>query len=193
MVSPISSIRMLMAAALFTTVSTESRSAASVPYELRGAILLRSIGYESGFASRAGTAVLAVVGAESGASAEDASAMAAVLSRLAAKTTVAKRPASVLRVTYSGRAQLQEALRAAGAEVVYVARGLAAAIPDIPSREGAVVRIVVCGDGDDTKRGCAVAVGLSGAKPELLLNVKHANAVGLRFDPQLLRLARIVD
>ncbi|WP_437815290.1 YfiR family protein [Sorangium sp. So ce1078] len=184
---------MLMALLLVTTASGESRSAASVPYELRGAILLRSIGYESGFASRKGTAVLAVVGGESGESAEDANAMAAVLSKLAAKTTVASRPATVLRVTYTGKAQLEDALRAGGAEVVYVARGMAAAIPDIPSREGAVVRIVVCGDGDDTKRGCAVAVGLAGAKPELLLNVKHANAIGLRFDPQFLRLARIVD
>ncbi|WP_437318247.1 YfiR family protein [Sorangium sp. So ce385] len=193
MAFPSSSIRMLMALLLVTTASAEGRSAASVPYELRGAILLRSIGYESGFASRKGAAVLAVVGGESGESAEDANAMAAVLSKLAAKTTVASRQATVLRVTYTGKAQLQEALRAGGAEVVYVARGLAAAIPDIPPREGAVVRIVVCGDGDDTKRGCAVAVALAGTKPELLLNVKHANAIGLRFDPQFLRLARIVD
>ncbi|XXY46091.1 YfiR family protein [Sorangium sp. So ce269] len=193
MVSPRSSIRLLLALALLTTVSAESHSAPSVPYELRGAIILRSLGYESGFAGRTGTAVLAVVGGESGESAEDASAMAAVLSKLAAKTTVARRQATVLRVKYSSKAQLEEALRTGGAEVVYVARGMAAAIPDIPPREGAVIRIVVCGDGDDAKRGCAVAVGLAGAKPELLLNVKHANAMGLRFDPQLLRLARIVD
>ncbi|KYF67330.1 hypothetical protein BE11_23495 [Sorangium cellulosum] len=192
-VSPAAAIRALAALALLITASAETHAAPPVPYELRGAILLRSLGYESGFTSRTGTAVLAVVGGESGESAEDASAMATVLSKLAAKTTVARRPATVQRVTYTSRAQLAEALRAGGAEVVYVARGLAAAIPDIPPREGAVVRIVLCGDGDDAKRGCAVAVGLAGAKPELLLNVKHANAVGLRFDPQFLRLARIVD
>ncbi|WP_437690321.1 YfiR family protein [Sorangium sp. So ce176] len=191
--SPAAAIRALAALALLITASAETHAAPSVPYELRGAILLRSLGYERGFTSRTGTAVLAVVGGASGESAEDSRAMATVLSKLAAKTTVARRPATVQRVTYTSKAQLAEALRAGGAEVVYVARGLAAAIPDIPPREGAVIRIVVCGDGDDAKRGCAVAVGLAGAKPELLLNVKHANAVGLRFDPQLLRLARIVD
>jgi hypothetical protein len=188
-----SSIRTLVALALFATSSATSLAAPSVPHELRGAIVLRTLGYESGFASRTGKAVFAVIGEEAGESAEDANAMAAVLTRLAAKTRVARRPAAVVRLTYSSKEKLQEALRESGAEVVYVARGLSSVLPDIPAREGSLVRIVVCSDGDVVKRGCALAVGLAGGKPELLLNVKHANAVGLRFDPQLLRLARIVD
>ncbi|WP_437971367.1 YfiR family protein [Sorangium sp. So ce260] len=184
---------MLTAVAILTTSSGEGLSAPAVPHELRGAILLRSIGYESGFASRTGAAVFAVVGNESGESAEDADAMTAVLSRLAARTSVARRPATAVRVTYGSKVQLQEALRTSGAEVIYVARGLSSIIPEIPTREGSVVRVIVCGDGDDVKRGCAVSVGLAGTKPELLLNVKYANSIGLRFDPQLLRLARIVE
>lgn len=188
-----SSVRTLVALAFLAAPSSTSLAASSVPHELRGAIVLRTLGYESGFASRKGKAVFAVIGEEAGESAEDASAMASVLARLAEKTTVAKRPAVVVRLTYTSKEKLQEALRESGAEVVYVARGLSSVIQDIPTREGSVVRIVVCSDGDVVKRGCALAVGLSGGKPELLLNVKHANAIGLRFDPQLLRLARIVD
>ncbi|WP_437677797.1 YfiR family protein [Sorangium sp. So ce131] len=192
-VPPGAAIRLAAVLSILTASSDDGLAAPAVPYDLRGAILLRSLGYESGFAGRTGAAVLAVVGEASGESAEDANAMAAVLSKLAAKTTVAKRQATVVRVTYSDKAKLQEALRTSGAEVVYVARGLPSIIPEIPAREGNVVRIVVCGDGDDAKRGCAIAVGLARERPEILLNVKHANAVGLRFDPQLLRLARIVD
>ena len=70
---------------------------------------------------------------------------------------------------------------------------LASVIAEIPAREGAMSRIIVYGDGDDAGRGCSLAVGQAGGTPELLLNVKHANAAGLRFHPQLLRLARILD
>lgn len=184
---------MLTVVVSIMAVSSIGLSAPAVPHDLRGAILVRSIAYETGFSRRTGTAVFAVLGASSGEGAEDADAMAAVFAKLVEKTTVAKRRATVARLTYESKTKMQETLRAIGAEVVYVARGLSAVIPEIPVREGSVVRIVVCGNGDDTARGCALAVGRSGSKPELLLNVKHANAVGLRFPPQLLRLARIVD
>jgi hypothetical protein len=184
---------MLMAMAFLTASASNTLSAPPIPYDLRGAIIVRSVGYEYGFLRRAGPAVLAVVGGSSGESAEDADAMASVFAKLVEKTPVANRPASVMRVTYESKAKTEEVLRAKRVEIVYVARGMSAVIPDIPIHEGPVVRIIVCGDGDDVRRGCALAVARTGNKPQLLLNVKHANAVGLRFDPQLLRLARIAD
>jgi YfiR/HmsC-like len=184
---------LLVGTAYLTASSAIGLSAPSVPYELRSAILIRAISYEKTLASRTGRAVIAIVGGPSGDSAEDAGEMSAVFERLAGRTMVANRPATVVRVTYDSKTKLQAALSAQHAEVVYVAPGLSSVIPDIPIREGAVVRIIICGDGDDIERGCALAVTRADNKPQLLLNVKHANAAGLRFAPQLLRLARIID
>lgn len=178
---------------LIMTSSSIGLSAPSIPHDLRGAILLRSIGYEYGFAGRRGPAVIAVVGDSSIDSAEDAAAMTTVFTKLVEKTPVAGRRTTVVRITHDSRAKTQEALRALKAEVVYIARGLSSTSLDIPLHQGDLTRIIVCGDVDDVKRGCALAVARVGDKPQLLLNVKHTNAAGLRFNPQLLRLAHIVD
>ena len=50
-------------------------------------------------------------------------------------------------MTYESKEQLQETLRANKAEMVHVARGLSSAIPEVPTRDGAIVRIITCSDG----------------------------------------------
>jgi hypothetical protein len=163
-----------------------------VPAALRGAIIVRSVGYERGFAQRSGKATVAVVLGKSGGSHSDGKAMAAVFTKLLQKTRIAGRPTQVVEVAHGSGAELAARLKKAGAEVVYLANGLESAAGDIPTKEGDMRRIVVCSHGSQVGGGCVLGVELAGDKPRLVLNLKRANAVGLRFQPDLLRLARVV-
>lgn len=173
-------------------LSTTLCYAGLVPHPLRSAIVVKSIAYERGFAERSGNAVIAVVVGKSGASAEDGRSMASVLGKVLAEMRVAGRKATVVQVVHESNTETVEALARHRAEVVYVASGLESVTPAIPPRHDQIRRIVVCADGTTVNGGCTLGVELEREKPRLVLNVRQANAAGLRFDPGLLKLARTV-
>jgi hypothetical protein len=98
----------------------------------------------------------------------------------------------VVSVVHETPAKTLADLHAQKAEIIYVASGLESLVAAIPPSDGEIKRIVVCADGADVAQGCTLGVELDGDKPRLVLNLKQANAAGLRFDAGLLRLARIV-
>jgi hypothetical protein len=159
---------------------------------LRAAIIVRSAGYERGFADRAGEAVIAVIHQRSGAGAEDGAAMANFFAKLLKETKVAGRKGRIVQIAHESASATAEQLRVQRAEVVYFAAGLEGSMASIPAREGAISRILVCATGVGTAAGCTLGIELDGDRPRIVLNMKEANAAGLRFDPGLLRLARIV-
>ena len=182
-------ISTLVALVLF---SMTALAAELVPTPLRSAIIVRSAGYERGFADRSGEATLAVVAGKSGPSAEDGQAMVLVFSKLLRETKISGRKTRVVQVTHESASKTVSELKNQRAEVVYFARGLEDIVKDVPMRESGFARLLVCANGGDMGEGCTLGVELAGQKPRLVLNVKQANAAGLRFDPQFLRLARIV-
>ena len=163
-----------------------------VPAPLRSAIIVRSAGYERTFAERSGDAVLGVVTSKSGVSAHDGQEMAAVLGKLLADGRIAGRKIRVLPIEHQSTDATLQALKKESVELVYISKGLEEIVSSIPAQEGAVRRIVVCASGADVAVGCTLGVELDGNKPQLVLNLKQVAAAGLRFDPSLLRLARIV-
>lgn len=164
---------------------------ALVPAPLRSAIIIRSAGYERNFAQRSGEAVLAVVAGKSGISAEDGRTMAAVFGKLLGEGRIAGRKARVIKVTHEP-GKTGEQLRTERAEIVYLSQGLEGLAKELPSQEGGISRIMVCADGGGVEVGCTLGVELDGERPRLVVNLKQANAAGLRFPPEFLRLARIV-
>jgi len=167
-------------------------AAALVPSPLRAAILARSAGYERGFSERSGPAVLAVVMGKSGAAADDGRAMVGVFNKLLKDTRLGGRQARVIQITHDSVPKTVDELKSQRAEIVYFASGLESMVSSVPAHEGEIRRILVCANGSDVGVGCTLGVELDGDKPRLVLNLKQANATGLRFDPGLLRLARIV-
>jgi hypothetical protein len=175
-----------------TLASAFAAARVDVPPPLRSAIVIRSAGYERGVAGRRGQVVLAVVVGKSDPSTEDGAAMLAVLGKLLGETTIAGRSAQVVRVTHESVPKTVEELKRHRAEVVYFAVGLEPIIRSIPMRADDVSRILVCANGADVGHGCTIGVELKDRKPLLVLNLAQANSAGLRFDPGLLRLAKIV-
>ena len=175
-----------------TTLAAAAWAASLVPPPLRAAIIVRSSGYERGFVERGGEAVLAVVAAKSGPSAEDGQAVAGVLQNLLAENKIAGRKVRVLQITHQTVEKTVEVLKEQDAEIVYFAAGLEDIIKNVPSQSGSTKRILVCADGADVQAGCAIGVELAGERPRLVLNLEQANNAGLRFEPDFLRLARIV-
>lgn len=182
----------LVLACLTLLGSAVALAASLVPAPLRAAIIIRSAGYEHGFSGRSGKAVVAVVAGKSGQAAEDARVMTQALDQLLKNTRIGGRQASVVTVTHETTQKTIDELREQRAEIVYTAHGLESLVGALPASEGSIKRIVVCADGADVGHGCTLGVELDGGKPRLVLNLKQANAAGLRFDPGLLRLARIV-
>ena len=182
----------LLGLLLVVCVATSSAAGQSVPPPLRSAILLKAAGYENGLAQRSGDVVIAVVQGSSGASLQDGKAVAATLIALLKKTRIGGRPGHVVQITHASSDETATKLREQKAEVIYFAAGLEGIAAEVPAKEGSVRRIVACSDGSQVKDGCVLGVELDGEKPRLVVNLKRANAVGLRFQPELLRLARIV-
>jgi hypothetical protein len=154
--------------------------------------LLRAVGYEKGFSERSGAAVVAVVVKGSDASKGDGQAMAAALAALGKKTKVAERPIKVVTIAHSSASETAAKLKGTKAEFVYLAQEAEGLAKDIPASEGGIRRIVACSHGSHVKTNCVLGVELNRDKPRLVVNLKRANAVGLRFQPELLRLARVV-
>ena len=189
----ISKTLLITAATLVLLVSAAFVAAAGlVPAPLRSAIILKSVGYERGFSGRGGDAVLAIVAAKSGSSADDGREVAALLSKLLASGKVAGRKVRVVQIAHESSGKTVSELSRQRAEVVYVASGLEAVIPDVPVQDGGIGRILVCAQGADVGRGCTLGVELAGDKPRLVLDLNQANRAGLRFQPEFLKLARIV-
>ncbi len=183
---------LLLGALGAATLAAAAWAASLVPPPLRAAIIVRSSGYERGFAERGGDAVLAVVAAKSGPSADDGQAVAAVFQSLLSENKIAGRKVRVLQVTHQTVEKTVEVLKEQDAEIVYFAAGLEDIIKSVPAQSGSTRRILVCADGADVQAGCAIGVELAGERPRLVLNLEQANNAGLRFEPDFLRLARIV-
>lgn len=164
-----------------------------VPTPLRAAIIVKAAGYERGFAGRSGKAVLAVVIGTTKEASEDGKAMAASLRKTLEKTNIANRPTSVVEVERDADpVKTADKIRAADAEIVYLSAGLEGIAKDIPTQDEGRQIIVVCSHGSQVEQGCALGVELDGPNPRLVLNLKRSSEVGLRFQPDLLRLARVL-
>ncbi len=182
----------LLALLAVTSLSRSSSAEEPVPPSLRAAILLRAVGYENGFATRSGEAVVAVVAGTSETSQSDGKTVAANLAALGKKTKVADRPIKVVLITHSSASDTAAKLKSTKAEFVYLADEIDTVAKDIPTTEDGVRRIVSCSDGASVAGSCVLGVELNEGKPRLVVNLKQSNAIGLRFQPELLRLARVV-
>ncbi|MBN1605479.1 MAG: YfiR family protein [Polyangiaceae bacterium] len=182
-------IRECLLAVALLAVSWAAWAGGLVPAALRAAIIVRSAGYERGFSARSGGATLAVVVGKSGGSADDGIAMVRSLGK---GSVIAGRSTRVVQITHESASATAGELRSQRAEIVYFAAGLEGLVKDIPAKEGDMPRILVCASGADVRVGCTLGVELADDKPRIVLNLAQANAAGLRFQPDFLRLARIV-
>ncbi|MBN2195527.1 MAG: YfiR family protein [Polyangiaceae bacterium] len=190
---PTRALGILAAAPLFLLSLWAIAAPTLVPPPLRSAIIVKSAAYERGFAERSGKAVLAVVIGTTNETSEDGKVMMAALQKILEKTKIAERPTQVVQVTReSDPAKTAEKIRAVDAEIVYLSAGLEGIAGEIPTQDDGRRIIVVCSHGSQVERGCALGVELDGNSPRLVLNLKRASEVGLRFQPDLLRLARVV-
>jgi hypothetical protein len=118
--------------------------------------------------------------------------MAGVFTKLLKETRIAGRRGKVVRIVHEDNAKTVEQIRAHRAEMIYFGAGLESVVSQIPVREASISRILVCAAGAEVAQGCTLGVELNGEKPQVVLNMKQVTAAGLRFDPSLLKLARLV-
>jgi hypothetical protein len=182
-------IRIRLLAVAVLSISWATWAAGLVPVALRAAIIMRTAGYERGIAGRTGKAVIVSITGKSGASEDDGRSVAAALGKM---TQIGGRATLVVQITHESLTKTVSELQRQRAEVIYIANGLEWLVKDIPGKDGGISRIIVCANGADVGVGCTLGVELADDKPSIVLNLKQANAAGLRFQPEFLRLARIV-
>jgi hypothetical protein len=93
---------------------------------------------------------------------------------------------------YEGPEQLRAAGRSANASVLYVCPGFTPPIDEISevTRTGSLLSI--SGRESDVREGLTVGIVAGRGSPRLLVNIRSAEAEGVRLDAALLRIATVV-
>ena len=89
--------------------------------------------------------------------------------------------------------QVQWAVLASGADVLYITPMRAVDLGSITKQTRAAARVTLTGVPEYVDAGIAVGVDLQGERPRILINLAAARAEGADFDSRLLKLAKIVE
>ena len=160
--------------------------------ELRAAIFMRAVAYERGVAAETGPLNVLVVRGASGDSARDGQQVEAALRGLASRQRVGGREIVVEGQPFSSAANVLAAAERSDASVIYLARGLTEHVGAIAAAAGRARRILLCGDPEGVGRGCVLSVEANGDRARIVIHLRLATAIGLRFDARLLQLSRVV-
>jgi hypothetical protein len=113
------------------------------------------------------------------------------LYRFAGKT-VKRLPMRYFTIEYTGEADLQRFVAEKGISVLYLTPGSAKALPVVLKVCEERDLISVTGVPEYVRRGVAVGISVVQDKPQILINLAAARAVGAEFDASLLRIATIL-
>lgn len=108
-------------------------------------------------------------------------------------TTIHGRLVRVAFVPLSSPSRLGNALRAAGAEVAYLAPLRGADIGAVAVGAASAGAVTVTGVRRYVSEGVAVGIGLRDGRPEILLHRRAANTCGADFSARLLQIATLVE
>jgi hypothetical protein len=181
---------MVLASVLLVGTSATADEA-SVPVELQLQLLDRVVRYERGWSSRTDAVRVLVLRRAGFAESERVSAQA--LQWLARTGRLGGRAVTPIDHAYEGATPLGAHCEREGVSLVYVTPGLGAEVAAIARVLAARSILAVAAVGADVDRGAMVGFELAGARPRIAVHLPSLRAANLRFDPQFLRLARVIE
>ena len=171
-----------------STVATSTAIAADVDPKLQAAIFVKVLNYDSALPGRSGGnfEIHIVTDGANGDSAAKAGAAFASING-------AKAGGKAITVKSTSIADLGAAIGAGGAKAIYLPAGtgqgtLGAALKLAKAKK---VPLLV-GNEEMVEGGAAVGIGLSGGKPNIVVNLKASAAMGMKLSASLLKLSRVI-
>jgi hypothetical protein len=157
-------------------------------------LLLKILTYDRSFEFKARQAVTIVIAFDphDPASVAAKDAMLRTLQQVSGRT-VKNLPIKWTTVEFRDPASFDRAVRAARANVLYVAPGLGDQLSAILKTSRSYAITTATGVPDFVQRGIAVGIGIkAGNKPDILINLPTSRSEGSEFDASLLRIATVV-
>jgi hypothetical protein len=188
-------IALLLGMALFLTQGIAIQAEEVVTPLRRAAILLRTLCYDQNLKTRVGKQATVVVlqkGSDATSVAE-AGDMAAAFQKVIDTGAIGGFVFKVARVDYSDPVALESSLTRLGATVVYVCDGLDSNLEAIKRVTRQRKVLTMCGRDGPVRAGLSVGVYGSAGKGKMIVNLASSRAEGVAFQPELLRLAEIVN
>lgn len=161
----------------------------NVPVDLQVQLLDRVTRYERRWPSEREPARVLVVRASGAVAARTATQLA---SELARARSLGGRPAEASIHAFSTVAALATAVREERSHVVYLTPGLSSHVAGIAAALEGLRVLTVASVGAYVALGAVVGFELAAARPRIVVNLGRARAQDMAFNPQFLRLTRVV-
>lgn len=155
------------------------------------ALILRVLSYDRNLRQRASdrVTVLAIHGGSAG----DCDGLVRALNQLGRAVSVSGLRTRAVLHAWNGESDLQSAARSNHASVLYVCPGFDANIEQISAASRRASLLSISSREADVRAGLTVGIVRRGSgTPQLLVNVRSAEAEGARLDAALLRIATVV-
>jgi hypothetical protein len=186
----------MRSSAIILTVSLSFSGLWLVPAEAsaqansEAALILRVLAYDRSLPDRAEdrVTILAVHGGSSRA----CDPLVRALNQLGRAVSVGGMHARAVTHAYEGPDELLAAGRETGASVVYMCPGFSPSVDEISEVTRRASLLSISGREAHVRSGLTVAIVAGSGSPRLVVNIRSAEAEGVRLDAALLRIATVV-
>ncbi len=162
-----------------------------LPVDLQAELIGKVLQFDRTFSERVGDEVVIAVIYQSRFR-ESLSTLVALEDAFKRNPWIRKRPVRIVPVELMVGESLEEALRAAGASVVYVAPLRAVGIDAITEVTRLLDIVTSTGVPEYVSQGVAFGLSIRGEHPFILVNLHASREEGARFSSELLKLSRVV-
>jgi hypothetical protein len=163
-----------------------------IPARLQAALVAKVAAYDTHFAARArGHALVLIVVANGKAESERFG--EEIRAELSVQPKIGGADHSEEIVHFSSGAELAKLCRERHAALVYVAPALSSEVPEIASALSDVDVLSVAALAGDVAQRLVLGFARESGRPKLLVNLQQARRQNVAFNPDLLRLVRVVE
>jgi hypothetical protein len=183
---------LLVGMAALLAIELPASQEVPIPARLQAQLVAKVAAYDARFLTRAhGHAVVLIVVAPG--AAESARFSDQIRAELANQPKIGGVGHTEEIVKYSSASDLARLCRERGAALVYIAPSLSDVAQNIAEALTGVDILSVAAVPEDVSRRLVLGFALEAGKPKLLVNLGQARLQHVAFDPELLRLARVIQ
>jgi hypothetical protein len=163
-----------------------------VPVQLQAALVAKVAAYDAHFRSRARDNALVLIVVASN-SAESLRFGEEIRAQLAHQPTIGGLPHTEELVSFSSAQDLSRLCNERRPAIVYLAPGLSAHTTAIADGFTGLDVLTVAAVADDVRSRIALGFTIESGRPKLLVHLTQARRQHVAFNPNLLRLARVIE
>jgi hypothetical protein len=179
-------------ALMFLVATPLAAEQVQIPARLQAALVAKVAAYDTRFAARAGDHALVLIVVASG-KAESERFAEEIRAELSVQPRIGGLSHSEEIVRFTSAAELAKLCRERRAALIYVAPALSQEVSEIASALTGVDVLSVAALAGDVEQRLVLGFARESGKPKLLVNLEQARRQNVAFNPDLLRLVRVVQ